>query len=208
MATSITSSTPTLFQLGNSTTLPVSSSNSSTSSTNSTSGSSTSSGSSTNPLNLSLSGLASGLNWQTIVSEVEQADRAPETVLQNQQTALQNQNTALGSIVAALQKVQTDVTALQQNDLYDASSTSVGDSTILSATANNGTASGTYTFDIQQLATASVQNGTANISGALNSSNDVSGLVLSSANFSQAITAGTITVNGKQINITTGETLQ
>jgi flagellar hook-associated protein 2 len=121
---------------------------------------------------------------------------------------LQTQNTALGSIISALQKVQTDVTALQQDSLYDASSTTVGDPTILSATSANGTAAGTYTFDISQLASASIQNGTANISGALNATNDVSGLVLADANFSQPVTAGTITVNGQQIAITTGETLQ
>ncbi len=199
------STVPTLFALGNSTTLPIPSTSSGSTSTGTTS---SATGASTTPLSLAVSGLESGLDWQSLVTQIEQADRAPETVLQNQQTTMQTQNTALGTIVSALQKVQTDVTALQQDSLYDASSTTAGDPTILSATSANGTAAGTYTFDISQLASASIQNGTANSSGALNATNDVSGLVLANANFSQPVTAGTITVNGQQIAITTGETLQ
>jgi len=182
--------TPNLF--GDLTTLP-------------TTTSSAASGSSTD---LAISGLESGLDWQSLVSEIEEADRAPETVLQNQQTTIQGQNTALGTIISALQAVQKDVTALQQDSLYDTCSTSVGDSSVLSATADNGTATGTYTFDIGQVASASVQNGATNISGPLSSTDDVSNLVLANANFSQPVTAGTITVNGQQISITTSETLQ
>src|ERR1700722_1495402 len=147
------STVPTLFALGNSTTLPITST-SSGSTSSATPSSAT--GASTSPLSLAVSGLESGLNWQSLVTQIEQADRAPETVLQNQQATLQTQNTALGSIISALQKVQTDVTALQQDSLYDASSTSVGDPTILSATSANGTVAGTYTFDISQLASASI----------------------------------------------------
>ncbi|HTS18828.1 MAG TPA: flagellar filament capping protein FliD [Verrucomicrobiae bacterium] len=159
-------------------------------------------------MSLALSGLESGLDWQTLVSEIEQVDRAPETLLENQQTTLQSQNTALGTIVSALQTLQSDVTALQQDALYDARTTSVGDSTVASASADNGTNTSTYTFDINQLASASVQNGATNIVGALNSSSDVSNLTLADANFSQPVTAGTITVDGQQITISTSETLQ
>ncbi|HVM59861.1 MAG TPA: flagellar filament capping protein FliD [Verrucomicrobiae bacterium] len=195
---SVSSSTsPSIYTLGNT---------SSTTSNSSSSSSSNSSG--TSQLSLALSGLESGLNWQTLVTEIEQADRAPETTLQNQQTTIQSQVTALGTLISALKTVQSDVTALKQYALYDARSASVGDSSMLSASAYNGTNTGTYTINIGQLATASVQNGTTNIAGTLNSSNDVSSLVLANASFSQPITAGTITVNGKQITISTSETLQ
>jgi len=200
-----TATSPTLFTLANATTLPTTSSaGSSASDSNSTSSSS----SSTSPLSLAISGLESGLDWQNLVSEIEQADAAPETVLENQQTTIQSQNTALGTIISALKTVQSDVTALKQDSLYDSRSTSVGDSSVLSATADDSTGTGTYTFDIGQMATASVQNGATNISGALNSSNDVSSLVLANADFSQPITAGTITVDGRQITISSSETLQ
>jgi flagellar hook-associated protein 2 len=202
-----TATSPTLFTLANATTLPITSSAGSSASDSNSTSSSSSSGT-TSQLNLALSGLESGLDWQNLVSEIEQADAAPETVLENQQTTIQSQNTALGTIISALKTVQSDVTALQQDSLYDARSTSIGDSTVLSATADDGTAAGTYTFDISQLATASVQNGATNISGALNSSSDVSNLVLANADFSQPITAGTITVDGQQITISTSETLQ
>jgi hypothetical protein len=41
------------------------------------------------------------------------------------------------------------------------------------------------------------------LGSSLSATNDVSGLVLGDAAFSTAVTAGTITVNGKQITIAT-----
>jgi flagellar hook-associated protein 2 len=152
--------------------------------------------------------LASGFDWQTLVSEIATADRAPETVLQTQQTNLQAQNTAYGSIISELQTFQTDVQALQQTSLYTGRTTSVADPTVLSATAATGATAGSYAFNITQMAAASVQNGGTGISGALSTGTDVSTLALASANFSQPVTAGTFTVNGNQITVATTDTLQ
>ena len=74
--------------------------------------------------------------------------------------------------------------------------------------ADTATAVGTYAFNVTQLATASQQQGAANIGKRLNETSDVSGLVLSNAGFATPITAGTLTVNGKQITIATSDTLK
>ena len=77
-------------------------------------------------------------------------------------------------------------------------------STALSFT---GSALGSYTFDITQLATTSVQRGGTDAGRELNATNDVSGLLLSSAPFRSAVTAGTFTVNGKQVTVASTDTL-
>src|SRR6185503_19385116 len=51
-------------------------------------------------------------------------------------------------------------------------------------------------------------NGATNIGSPISSTNDVSGIVLSSAGFSTAVTAGRFTVNGQQITIETTNSLQ
>jgi flagellar hook-associated protein 2 len=67
---------------------------------------------------------------------------------------------------------------------------------------------GSFNFSFTQLATAAAQQGATNAGKALNATNDVSGLVLSNAGFSSAVTAGTFTVNGQQVTIATTDTLK
>lgn len=164
--------------------------------------------SSTGTSSLAISGLASGFDWQSLVSQLVQVERAPETQLQSQQSVLQQQNNALGSIKTELSVLQNDVTVLNDPSFFDSRTAASSDATLGSATAAAGTAVGTYSFNVSQVATAASLQGTAGVGAKLNSSNDVSGLTLSSAGFAAAVTAGTFTVNGKQITVATSDTLQ
>ena len=49
-------------------------------------------------VDLSVSGLASGFDWKSLVSQLAQAERAPETVWQKAQDKLNQQNSIYGSI--------------------------------------------------------------------------------------------------------------
>ncbi|HVY70977.1 MAG TPA: flagellar filament capping protein FliD, partial [Verrucomicrobiae bacterium] len=80
--------------------------------------------------------------------------------------------------------------------------------TIGTATAAAGAALGSYSFNVTQLATASTLQGTANAGKALAATSDVSGLTISAAGFSTAVTEGTFTVNGKQVTLAATDTLQ
>lgn len=71
-----------------------------------------SSTSATGTSSLAISGLASGFDWQSLVSQLVEVERAPETRLQNQQTTLQQQNNALTSIKTELSVLQNAVTVL------------------------------------------------------------------------------------------------
>lgn len=157
---------------------------------------------------LAISGLASGFDWQSLVSQLTQVERAPQTRLQSQQSILLQKNNALSSIKTELGVLQNAATVLKDPSFFDSRTSASSDATLASASAAAGTALGTYSFNVSQLATAAALQGTVGAGAALNSSNDVSALTLSSAGFATAVTAGTFTVNGKQITLATSDTLQ
>lgn len=159
-------------------------------------------------MDLSMSGLASGMDWKTTVEQLAQVERAPQTQMRTAQNKLQQINNAYGSIKTQLSVLQNRLNTLQDGSLFDSRSTSVGDSSIATATAAAATPLGSYTFNFTQLATSSTLRGAGNIGARLSGTTDVSGVVLSSAGFSSAATAGTFTVNGKQVTVATSDTLQ
>jgi len=166
-----------------------------------------STGNSTTADVLAMSGLASGINWTSIVNEMLTAEAAPETQMNAEETADQNKKTAYQTIGTDLTTLKTDATTLSNPDFFGTRTTSVSEPSVASATAASGTSLGTYTFDVTHLASDSVWEGST-ASAPLNPSSDVSGLVLSSAGFATPVTAGTITVNGQTITISTSDTLQ
>ena len=165
--------------------------------------------------NLAISGLASGFDWQSLVTQLVTLERSPETLLQVQQSLLGQQNIALGGIKTELGVLQNAAAGLKDSTLYDSRSATPSDATLASATAAAGTTAGTYSFNVSQLASAAVWKGTTEAGGHLSSENvgskynsTASGPTLSAAPFAQAVTAGTFTVNGKQITIATSDTLK
>lgn len=159
-------------------------------------------------MDLSLSGLASGFDWQTMVDQLIAVERAPEDRLRVEQTTLQQQNSAYTSIKTQLSVLQNRIAVLKEPGLFQSRQPLSSDDTIASATAGTGTTLGAYAFDFTQLATAAKQVGASGMGSSLSASNDVSSLVLSDAAFSTGVTEGKFTVNGKQITITTADTLQ
>ena len=167
-----------------------------------------SSTSATGTSSLAISGLASGFDWQSLVSQLVEVERAPETRLQNQQTTLQQQNNALTSIKTELTVLQNAVTVLKDPSFFDSRTAVTSDATLATASAAAGTAAGTYSFNVTQLATSAILQGNAGAGAALSGSPDVSGVILGSAGFANAVTAGTFTVNGKTVTLATSDSLQ
>src|SRR5262245_41290967 len=150
-------------------------------------------------MELRLSGLASNFDWQSLVDQLTELERTPQTRLRTEQNRLEEQNNAYGSVATQLNLLKSRVDALKDTSLYTSRTGSVGDASIASVTAANSAVLGTYTFAFQQLATAAIQRGTANAGKALSTSSDVSGVALSSAPLATSVTTGTFTVNGKQV---------
>ncbi|MGV3755149.1 MAG: flagellar filament capping protein FliD, partial [Verrucomicrobiota bacterium] len=159
-------------------------------------------------MDLSLSGLASGFDWKSLVDQLTDVERTPQKRLFSEQTLIAQRNNAYSSIKTQLGVLSNRITSLKEAAFFDARAAKVSDETVASAAVSSGAPAGQYGFSISQLASSARQLGTANAGASLNSSNDVSGLVLADAGFSTAFTAGNITVNGKQIAVATTDTLQ
>lgn len=159
-------------------------------------------------MDLSLSGLASGFDWKTVVSQLIEVERAPEKRLLGDQNEIQQRNNAYSSIKTQLSVLQTRLKALADPTLYDSRLVQAGDASVAGVSADPTAPLGQFTFDFQQLATAARQIGTTDIGKKLSDTNDVSGVILSSAGFSTAVTEGTFTVNGAQVSIVSTDSLQ
>jgi flagellar hook-associated protein 2 len=157
---------------------------------------------------LALAGLASGIDWTTIINDMVAAESAPITQWQSQQTTLNSQNTAYQTIGSDLTNLQNDVTTLSSASFFQSATTSSSNATVATATAQAGTPLGTYAFAATQLATAAAQEGATISAQPISSTTDVSNVDLDSGAFADPITAGTFTVNGQTIKVAATDSLQ
>lgn len=103
----------------------------------------------------SAAGIGSGLDVNTLVSQLVAAKKKPQ---QDQITSQVNQaNTqisALGQVSAALAALQSALSPLGDGTALGAQTVAVGDSTVLSATSRTGAVNGSYSIVVSQLATS------------------------------------------------------
>ena len=159
-------------------------------------------------VDLSVSGLASGFDWKTVVTQLAQAERSPETGWLANQTKLNQQSSVYNSINSYLNNVQAYAKTLMDPTLYEARSVSSSAATVATATASAGALTGAYNFNITQLATTASLNGVSGISQSLDPGNDPGAITVGAAGFATAVTAGSFTVNGAQVTIATTDSLQ
>jgi flagellar hook-associated protein 2 len=157
-----------------------------------------------------VSGLVSGsLNWQTIVDQLIQLDSAPITKLETQQSTNTTKINALDALSTKLTSLQTSINALNDGTIYNQRSASSSTSgSTWSINAGSGTGVGSYTVAVSQLATAAYQKGETGIGSFLDPSGDGSGVTIGSMPTAMAVTAGTFTVNGKQVTVGLSDTLK
>jgi flagellar hook-associated protein 2 len=107
-------------------------------------------------LNSATSTSGSGIDVTSTVDAILELDAEPEENLQNQVTALNSQTSALQTIETDLTNLQTAVQALSDptGTLGDVTVDS-SNNNVVSATAANGTAAGSYTVVVNSLATTS-----------------------------------------------------
>ncbi len=102
---------------------------------------------------LSALGGSNGIDVTSAVNSILYADRAPERVWQAQQATLTSQTTALNQINSQASTVQDDLATLQDaaGALSSTSATS-SDSSVVTATAADGTASSSHSIVVNSLA--------------------------------------------------------
>jgi len=154
-----------------------------------------------------LSGLASGFDWQSMVDQLTELERAPQRRMRSDQAEISKKQSTLNSLTSELNSLKTKLEALSTGDIFDQRSLTNSDDTVATATTSASGLVGTYNLQVTQLATTSSWQGSDDVGSALHSGNDVSALTLSAAAFRTAITAGTITVNNQQITIATSDSL-
>ena len=97
-------------------------------------------------------GLASGLDTNSIVSQLVAIESQPITLLQQQQAGLKSQVSALGDLMSKLSALQSAADSLSSNGVLAVSTASPN--TAFSATPGSSAAAGRYTVQVQSLARA------------------------------------------------------
>lgn len=151
-------------------------------------------------LDMSISGLASGFDWKSVVDQLTAVERTPQTKVRTEQTTLASRRSALGQIATQLTDLQTKATALGDSSLYNRRSVSSSDTSIASVSTADGAVTGSYSINVTTLATPSSWLGaTSGIISPLHTA-DISasagqaGPVLSAAGWGTTLTAGTVTI--------------
>jgi flagellar hook-associated protein 2 len=159
-------------------------------------------------MELGLSGLASGFDWRAFVDQMVEVERIPQQRLLLEQNTIEQRRNAYTAIKTQLAVLQNRLTSLKDPDTFESRTSQVSDGNAATVSAGAGAPLGSYAFNFTQLATSAKLNGASNIGAPLSTTNDVSGVVLSSAGFATTPTAGSFTVNGQQVTVEAGHTLQ
>ncbi len=159
-------------------------------------------------VDLSLSGLASGFDWKTVVDQLTQLERTPQTRLRSDQDAIARRASAYQSVQTQVANLRARISALNSPDLFNSRTSSSSDSAVATASAGTGAAVGTYGVNVTRVSKPAVQRGVSDVGSGLSATNDVSALVLKDAGFATAVSSGNITINGKVVAIDGTDTLQ
>jgi flagellar hook-associated protein 2 len=103
---------------------------------------------------ISSAGIGSGLDVQSIVSQLLTIERAPIRQLQTEAGRLQTQLSAFGRVQSALSTLRDASLKLTQSDTWGAAKATSSDSANVSATATGSAAAGNYNISVTRLAVA------------------------------------------------------
>lgn len=105
-------------------------------------------------MSFGVSGLMSGLDTESIISQMMTIERRPITLLQQQEAAYQSKISAFGALKGVLGELQTAAAALKKSDLFAGFSASSGNASVLTASASDKAVAGNYQVTVNSLAQA------------------------------------------------------
>lgn len=149
-----------------------------------------------------ISGLASGLDWDTMITKLVAVERNPIKLLENNKADISKEKSAWNDVNTKLQSLLTAVSSLSSLDDFNLftpsatirdTSSEVGD--LLSFAAGSNASEGSYNITVNQLATAQ------------KFSNDVNVKTFSSTSEPLGIPAGDVTINGRVLSISETDSL-
>ncbi len=164
-----------------------------------------------------------GIDVDALVSATIQADSIPVTLLQNKNYVLQAQLNDLTTIKTSMFSLNNALKDLTYSSAYTGRTATSTDSTIVTATAKNGSSNGSFVIDVTALATTTHASGTAlsfsaGISGT-GTKATVTGsgtslvtttnrnLAFNDPSSSFTVAAGSFTINGQTINVAADDTV-
>jgi len=103
---------------------------------------------------ISSPGIGSGLDVNSIVSQLVELERRPIAALQEKKTKLNTQLSSLGLVQSYMANVQSVAALLGKGDFWAKSVASSSDSTAVAATALASAVPATYSIEVQSLASA------------------------------------------------------
>jgi flagellar hook-associated protein 2 len=155
-------------------------------------------------MGLALSGLASGFDWKSIVDQLIEVSRAPQNRMRTEKSQLATKNSAINEIKGLVSSLKSSLTSLNSAESFQKKSTTFSDtSTDWSASAAANAPSGTYQFTFLSGATTAKLTGAGSIASPINPSITT----LANLPVGRTITAGTFTVDGAKVTISTSDTL-
>ncbi|HQG31883.1 MAG TPA: flagellar filament capping protein FliD [Deltaproteobacteria bacterium] len=130
----------------------------------------------------SISGISSGLDWKTMISQLVELERKPITLLENRQTTLTDKKSAWNELNTKLLSLKTaagSLSSLDDFDVFKPSAAITGTSSdiddILNFAVGSNASEGSYTITVNKLATAEKRksNEFSSLNEALNISGDL-----------------------------------
>ena len=144
-----------------------------------------------------IGGLVSGLDTETIISQLIQIESQPITRLQNRITQLQNQRTAIQNVRNALSTLRNRLQDFNLNNVFTAFKSTSSDTSVVQAqVSGSNPVLGAYQVEVMQLASAT----TANSSGRIGSAIDPNA-TLENSGITTTVQSGTFTINGIEFNV-------
>ena len=160
---------------------------------------------------IQLSGLASGLDWRSLVDQLVAAERTPQNALRTEKGLNLQKSSSLETLQTNLTSLQTALKAMSSDtsDVFAARTAKIASAdTGWSATATGGTEAGNYRVAVTQLATKSQRTGVGDRGASLSATSDVSGVTLGTMRVAKPVTAGDFTVNGAKVTVALTDSLQ
>lgn len=153
-------------------------------------------------------GLASGLDTKLLIQQLMQIERRPITMMQNKKQLLQWKKDQWGEISNSLLALKGAVAGLMDKTKIAAKTAASSNESVLTATVEPGAALGKYDIVVNKLATATmVTSGTGAAGVGLGGKIDSTVAVVGNTKYGLIPTAGTFTINGTQISIAAGDSL-
>lgn len=158
-------------------------------------------------IDLSVSGLASGFDWKSVVDQLTEIERQPQKTVRTEQANLAKRRDALGQLSTRLNDLKKKAEALQLSSLYSSRTAGTSDDKMVTATAAADAVTGGFQLQVTALATAAAWRSSNTGVFSQVHGTDITGSTggaptLGTINWGTTLTDGTISLSVK--NRTTG----